>query len=213
MTSAWLSDYPGVTVERLLLLADIVRVAREGATDLHRPEDGETNWSLGVRGFERTNTAITWATQEYPWLAVVNGAGGGPVQFVFTIGGHPIRVCRGDADEVPLRYQQPCIPELVEQQCLLQIDGNIPAGRCLRLVVENGADGNPLHIYLHEIEDETGNPVRSFLIPKLAPSVNVTEFTPQAEPAEIPPVEAEPADSEAETEDANKKKKTGSDDE
>lgn len=204
MTSVWLEDYPGLTPERLRLVAGIVRTAREGAVNDHRPQTGETNWSLGVRGFERTNAAITQATLEYPWLAVVNGDGGGPVQFVFSIAGYPIRVCRGDADEVPQRYQQLCFPELVEQLNLPVING-VPSGRCLRIVVENTADGNPLNIYLHEIEEATGDPIRSCLIPKISTLVNVADFTLLAPAAVIPPVEAEPVDSE----DAGDYKKSG----
>jgi hypothetical protein len=193
------------------VVADMVRTAREGAADEHRPEDGETNWSLGVRGFERTNHAIETARVEYPWLTVVSGGGGGPVQFVFAIGGHPIRVCRGDADEVPPRYQQPCLPELAEQQMVLDIDSTIPAGRCLRLVVENDVHGSPENIYLHEIDDQTGDPIRSFMIPHIAASGQIMPFMPIVEPANIPPVVAEPADSESE--DVGADTKTGSNDE
>jgi hypothetical protein len=206
MTNAdWLSEYPGLVVDRLLVAGDIVRVAREGACEDHRPEKGEGPWSLGVSGYERTNAALTLASQEYPWLVVTNGAGGGPVQFVFTIAGHPVRVCRGDADEVPPRYQHPCLPELFDME---GVPDDTPVGRFLRLVVENAPDGSPLHIYLHEMDEETGQPVRSYLIPQVAHSTTVTEFMPPSEPpVMLPPVEAEPIEAE------EPKKKTGSDDE
>jgi hypothetical protein len=210
----WLpwADYAGLTQERLLIIGDLIRVAREEALGEHRPEKGETNWSLGVRQFERMNYTITWATQQYPWLYVVHGAGGGPVQYVFTIGGHAVRVCRGDADEVANRYQEPCIPELQHQQLLLLLDQPAPLNRFLRIAVENDQSGAPAHIYLDEMDTETGQPIRHYMIPAIAENTTVAEFSQQIPPVEIPPVAAEPIEDEEQDEQVEPKKKTGSDD-
>jgi len=204
-------SYPGITVERLLIVADIVRVARDEAVDDHRPDKGEDPWALGVAQFVRQNFAVVAAQIEHPWLTVVHGQGGGPVAFVFAIAGHAIRACRGDDAEVPYRYQQPTLFEQDQQQMLIAIDPNIPTGVCLRLAVENDPMGRPLYVYLHEINETTGEPVRSYLIPKLEATTNVTPFTPPVEPpANLPPVSAEPSEAEQEKDEP---KKTGSDDE
>jgi hypothetical protein len=192
---AWLpwNTYPGLALERLVIVANVVRVARTEAIEEHRPDKGETNWSLGVRQFERQNNSIVWAAQSNSWLTVLSGAGGGPVQFVFAIGGHSIRVCRGGPDEVPARYQQLCFPEVLQQQAVLDIDGEVPPGICLRMAIENGSTGAPADIYLDEIDEETGTVLRNYLVPQVAMTTQITPFAPpQAAPANIPPVTAQP---------------------
>lgn len=202
MANTWnpSETYPGVTVERLVVLAGIVRSAREGAALNHDPASGETNWTLGVRAFERTNHAIAAAVIEHPWLSVVQGAEGGPVQFVFAVGGHAVRVCRGDADEVPLRYRQPCLPE-IEQQEKLQLESGADSalGRCLRLVVENDAEGMPHRIFLAQVDELTGVVVANFLIPSVVVPANVTAFVvPTVAPVELPQVHAQAIDDDQE---------------
>lgn len=205
------SDYPGLTLDRLLSVGDIIRAARDGAADDHRPEMYETNWSLGVRAFERTCGAIRWATQTHAWLHIVAGFVGGPVHFVMSIGGHPVRFYRGSPVNVPQRYREPSFPELIEQQHALELDGHLPSGRSLRIVIENAADGRPGSIYFVEISDDTGIATNTFLIP-LPSGVTVVPFGAANEPpASIPPVTAEPVD-DHQDEDTSKGKKTGSDD-
>jgi hypothetical protein len=197
-------------LERLLIVADIMRDARDGAADDHRPDKGETNWSLGVRAYERTCAALTVAAfTKYPWLFIVSGAGGGPVHFVMTIGGHPVRFYRGEPDDIPARYQQPSLIEMLEQEKALALDANLPEDRYLRIAIENDVDGRPLNLYLVEMSGV--HDPRIFLIPVLAKSTTVTEFIPQVPPAKIPPVTAEPAENEDEQQ--KKADKTGSDDE
>lgn len=212
MNHAWLpsNEYPGITPERLLIVGDIIRVARGEAADDHRPEKFETNWSLGVRGYERTCGALTWAAQSYPWLTIVSGAGGGPVHFVMTIGGHPVRFYRGGPDDVPERYQQTSLFELLEQQKAQEIDSTVPVGRCLRLAIENHADGRPSNIYLVDMSEDSGAVTNICLIPSVATTTTVTEFAPTVPPAVIPPVSAEALEEQDENQQDNK---TGSDDE
>jgi hypothetical protein len=203
------SDYPALTQDRLLIVGDIIRSARSEALNEHRPDKWETNWSLGVRQYERTNGSISYATQQYPWLRVISGIGGGPVQYVFAVGEIPIRVCRGDGDDVSPRYQEPCFPELDQQYTLIALEQTVPEGRFLRIAVENDADGSPVNIYLHEM-DESGKPIRSYVIPVLA--AMVLEFSAPPAAVDLPPVVAEAVDDEAEAETLDEdNKKTGSD--
>jgi hypothetical protein len=189
---SWYLEYPGVTLSRLLILADIVRRVRNEAVDDHRPERFETNWSLGARQYERTAGALTGASMEYPWLTVVAGASGGAVQYVFAIGGHCVRFCRGDEIEVARRYQSPCFPE-IEQRMLFGDEPN--ANRWLRLVIDNTPEGRPDSLWLMEIDGDTGETTRAFLIPEVVGPAVVTEFVaPPEPPVVIPPVSAEIAD-------------------
>ena len=170
---------------------------------------GEGNWSLGVRGYERTCWALTWATETYKWLSVVAGSCGGPVHFVMSIGGHAVRFYHGRPDNVPPRYRQPSFPEL---QHALEFEGGLPPGRSLRIAIQNDDEGRPERINLVEINDATGDTTDTFLIP--APSQGaIMPFGAAPEPpASIPPVLAEPVDDQH-GEGGTKGKKTGSDDE
>ena len=200
------TDYPGITPDRLLVVGARIRDVRNEAVDDHRPAKWETNWSLGVRQYERTCGALNWASNEVPWLTVVSG-GLGAVQYVFAIGGHPIRFCRGDEEEIAARYQQPCFPEIAQQQTFF----GSSQGRLLRIAIENGPECRPAVIRLMEI-DADGVPVRSHMIPEVAATTTITPFTqPSEPPVQIPPVVAEA------TEDAKQQNqeedKTGSDEE
>jgi hypothetical protein len=212
MTDEWIpwERYPGLTLDKLLVTADIVRQARTGAAEDHHPEKFETNWSLGVSGYERTCGQLTWSQQEYPWLCVTSGAGGGPVHFVMTVAGHAMRFYRGEPDEIPTRYKTLSFPELIELQKAHVLNSSLAENRGLRLAVDlDRSSGMPTDIYLVEMDEPTGNPINVFLIPARAHSTTVIEFTPQGPPAvELPPVSAEAIEGEAE----EKKDKTGSDD-
>jgi hypothetical protein len=198
-----------------MIAGDIIRIAREEAVDDHRKEKGESNWSLGCRQHERTNFAIGMARQQYPWLMVVAGFGTGPQEFVFAISGHPIRVCKGEHDEIPPRFQEPCFPELQQQQLLAALEQVPVEKRILRVVVENDGEGAPDDIYLVEVDEDTGEPLRWFLIPPLANTGLVAPFLKQVPPVNIPRVVAEAVDdiasSAEDTTATGREKKTGSD--
>ena len=200
------TDYPGITPDRLLVVGARIRDVRNEAVDDHRSAKGETNWSLGVRQYERTCSALSWASIEFPWLTVVSG-GLGAVQYVFAIGGHPIRFCRGDEEEITARYREPCFPEMIQQQTFF----GSSQGRWLRIVIENGPECRPAVIRLMEI-DADGVPVHFYVIPEVTVTTTITPFTPPSEPpVQIPPVVAEATDdAEQQNQDEDK---TGSDDE
>ena len=185
------NDYPGLTLERLLCIGEVIRTARDGAADDHRPEMHESNRSLGVRSYERTCGTLVWAAVQYDWLTVVTGNGGGPVHFVMTMGGHAVRFYRGSPESVPERYRQRSFPELIQQQQALELDDNLPLGRSLRIAIENDEDGHPESIYLVEISD-AGDATNIFLIP-LPGQVTIASFGSEP-PANIEPVSAEPVD-------------------
>ena len=202
-------DYTGLTLDRLACVADLIRAARDGAADDHRPEMYEGNWSLGVRCYERTCGALAWATQTHEWLSIITGSEGGPVHFVMSIGGHAVRFYHGSPDSVPQRYRHRSPPEL---QYALELDGHLPSDRSLRISIENDEHGRPESIWLIEIRNDTGNATNTFLIP-LSSQGAVVPFGPASEPpANIPPVSAEPVDDE-EHESSIKGTKTGSGDE
>lgn len=185
------NHYPGLTFDRLVCVADIIRAARDGAADDHHPETGEGPWSLGVRCYERTCAALSWNTETHEWLTIVTGSEGGPVHFVMSIGGHAVRFCHGTPEDIPRRYRERSFPEF-EQQLVLELDGDLPTNRALRIVIENDASGHPEAICLVEISNDTGKATNAYFIPQSSPAT-VAPFAPSIEPpASIGPVSAEP---------------------
>ena len=121
---------------------------------------GKPTGASGFAQYERTCGALNWASNDYPWLTVIAGGLGSGAGTCFAIGGHPIRFCRGDEEEIAVRMtQQPCFPELLQQQTLF----GSAQDRWLRIVIENGPEGRPSDIRLMEI-DADGAPIRSYLI-------------------------------------------------
>lgn len=141
---------------------------------------------------------------QHPWLQVITGASGGPVHFVMSVGGHPIRFYSGEPDDIPDRYRQLSLPELVEQQRTLALDDDIPVGRILRISIITDTHFRPSTITLVEMDEQTGETINFYIIPPLAATTTVTEFVPPVKPVDIPPVSAEPIDAEEQQE---KKKK------
>ena len=186
------NDYAGLTLDRLLCVGEIIRGARDAAVDDHRPDKHESNWSLGVRCYERTCGALTTAAQEHEWLNIPAGIGAGPVHFVMSIGGHAVRFYRGSPDDAPERYRHPSFPELLEHQYALELDNELPLDRSLRIAIENDEDGRPESLYVVELSATTGITTNTFLIP-LTDTVEL--FGVPNEPSvNIPPVLAEAVD-------------------
>ena len=183
------ATYPGVTAERLAEVANTIWAARNEAADDYRPDKGETNWSLGVCAFERTCYAVSQASIASSWLTIKSGTGGGPVVFVFSIGGHPVRFFRGEPEDIPERYRMLPFPECDEQREAAKQYALLPPGRALRFVIENDSTGRPVVIYLVEMDGETGKSLSVYEIPR--EGRNVTPFARPSPPANIPPVTAE----------------------
>jgi hypothetical protein len=60
--------HPDLTQDRLRIMAQVIVEARRGALELHDPEAGETNISLGTRTRERACQAFRLLASECDWL-------------------------------------------------------------------------------------------------------------------------------------------------
>jgi hypothetical protein len=185
----WLpSDYyPGLKRQRLRIVADLLNDARNGAVDDHRPETGESSWSVGVRGYERGEVSVIRGQVKYEWLRVVNGVDAGPSMFVFKIGIHPIRFLHGTPDDIPAKYEKPVLPEIEEMQQALALDGALPKYRILRMCV----DTNPhtlrvKRIVLAELNEATGQVLNQYLIRENEAQSAAAPVVPFAPPAPPP---------------------------
>lgn len=85
--------------ERLVTLANIIRTVRDGAVELHQPDEGDGYWSLGCRIYERTINAIHLESQNIPWLKVNRKN----LYFLMLINGVPVRLHKGDIENPGFR--------------------------------------------------------------------------------------------------------------
>jgi hypothetical protein len=173
--------YPDLTSERLGTVASILARERDDAATDHRPEKGETDFTLGVSAWERTKAAIIHAAQDHRWLHIVDGGEAGPSEFVFSIGVYPFRFYHGTPKETPTRY---LLRTEVEKQYPLFFDANqqlLPKGHCLRFSIATNGRRRTATIELVEI-DQYEEIVDTWTIPFSATST-VTVF-PGAQKAE-----------------------------
>jgi hypothetical protein len=175
------SHYPGLTLDRLSIVAQLLVNARDGAVDDHRPHTGESSWSLGVRAYERSEIAIISASKTHHWLRVIAGQGGGPSMFVAAIGPHPTRFCHGAPDDIPAKYECGVFPEMQGIFEAMKLDGGLPEDRILRFVVSTGNDLRVTEVELVELNEKTGEPLNRFAIYAANSASNpIVAFTPTA---------------------------------
>jgi hypothetical protein len=190
--------YPDLSLDRLCILAELIRSVRHQAIALHEPENGDGDWCLGCRIYERTCFAIREAAKKYDWLGIIPETK--TLQFSFSIGSMPFRFYRGDPDDPPSHYLAHTFGELHCIQLALEIEGLPPLDKILRLAVETSASREVSVISVVE-SDESGEVKNTFGIPLYAEVPGVTPM--QTPPVSLPPAVAPPLPNESQ----EKKKK------
>ena len=180
-------EYPEVTKDRLVVIANIIRDVRNSAAEKYDPSAGDGPWSLGCTGYERTCNKLSEAGRDHPWLSV-NRINGNPLCLCFCIGLVPFRFYRGQADDPPQKYRSVTYPELSSRQLALDLGVAIPSDGTLRLAVETDALGRAKTISVVEL-DELGEPIRRYIVPE-GQSDNVLPLRPR--PIETPAPIIEP---------------------
>ena len=162
--------YPDLTEERLQTLAELIRGVRAEAVRLHEPHNGDGEWSLGCRSYERTCFAFRQASNQYEWLGIMLETKA--LQFSFSVGSIPFRFYKGDPDDPPSHYWAHTFGELHCIQLSLELEGMPPIDRVLRLAVETGPDRQVTAITLVEC-DERGDVKNSYNIPLRRENPNI----------------------------------------
>ena len=116
----WLK-YPDLTQTRLTTLASEIRRVRSECVALHTPEDGDGDWSLGCRVYQRTFFAIRELAKIVDWLTINPELKA--LQFSFSVGSVPLRYYKGDPDDPPSRYLTHSDGELQHLQTLFRFRG------------------------------------------------------------------------------------------
>lgn len=166
--------YPSLTLENLTFVAGIMRDARDGAVQLHDPEAGDSNWSLGCRAYSRIMAQLRRASLITPWLTVLPETQA--LRFTFAVGSVPLKFYRGDADDVPQKSLERSWAELRQMDLAFKTDG-IEITDLLRIAIEPDASGKTSTVTLVEVE-ESGRPLRVFQIPLDAANVIVMKPKP-----------------------------------
>ena len=139
------SLHPDLSDDRMNVIAELLREARDGAVDDHRPSKGERNWSLGSRGLERGMHAIKEGALVYPWLKILNGSR----HFRFMIGAVPVAFYHG-------RARQPKASTLLRRadelrQTSLAFPG-VSTPPAIRIAVETDDTGKVSTILVAQVE-------------------------------------------------------------
>lgn len=130
------------TPERLGIVTELLVSTRQEALKKHEPSQGDTNWGLGCRVYERSCFAIRNAVDAHPWLEILDDE----LHFVFLVGGVPLRFGRGDHEGPSPHLLRRRPNEISAQQLALSDDW---VGWIWRLIVETDPDTlETSHVYL-----------------------------------------------------------------
>lgn len=179
--------YPDLTPTRLTALANEIRRVRSECVVLHAPEDGDGDWSLGCRVYQRTFFAIKELAKTVDWLTINPELKA--LQFSFSVGSVPLRYYKGDPDDPPSRYLVHSDGELQHIQLCFEFEGLPSANAILRLAVDVDAARQALSVSLVEI-DEFKEVIGKYRIPFDAQTNKLTPM--QTPPVNMPPVVVEP---------------------
>lgn len=131
--------HPALSRDRLVAIGERIQAGRNNALDRYDPTVGCTAWTLGCEAFAFQMHEITEAAVDYDWLEVLDPS----MQFVFSIGGVPMRFYRGAPDEPTKRTLRQTFPEF-EQLGLFSAEELIHLTRepLYRFAVETDLDGS-----------------------------------------------------------------------
>ena len=178
-------------LERLQLLAENLRDVRHDALEIHDEEKGDDAQVHGTVAYARQRRRITdlAASGEHPWLGIIDPSR----RFIFSIGGTPMRMYRGDARRPPERSLRSYVAELVALQMDLFADD--PAERAeskgwfWRMAIETDGAGLVVRGVVFQAHAQTLEVRNPFEIPLRDGGITIVNpVTPIARPGkEIPP--------------------------
>jgi hypothetical protein len=189
----WLK-YPDLKQEYLTVIANTLRRVRSECVALHEPENGDGNWSLGSRVYERSFYAIKELAKTVDWLTINPELYA--LAFSFCIGSVPLRIYKGEPDDPPSRYLSKSEGEQLAFQLCIEFDGLPTVDTMLRLAVTVDATREARWVTLVEI-DEQKEVVGMYSIPFEGEASNITPLqAPKVPPVSMPPAVAVPINKE-----------------
>lgn len=182
--------HPGLTEERLRIVAKVIRQARHEAVVRHEPSIGDNEWVLGCRCYAFTCAALRRIQPDHAeWLSILEGAAGG-LRFAFQIAGVPLRFYRGDPEDIPKNKAARSFPEIHAMQDAFEFARNYGLKpHAFRIAVETDNMGEATEISLVQV-DKNSEPVgERWVIAEEVPD-NVAQFPAKEKEKELgkPPV-------------------------
>lgn len=138
--------HPELAEERVVAVARLIVDGRQTAVELFDEQAGDNGWTLGCRAFQFARARILRAVDDraYDWLDAIDRS----LQLIFTIGGVPVRIYRGEADEPTDRTMRQSHNELRQLGFSFDERDERDEGRELafRFAVETDVDGSSLAV-------------------------------------------------------------------
>lgn len=155
--------------DRLVTIGKLIERGRNHALDRFDPGIGCTPWTVGCEAFAFQKFEIETAAFDVDWLEILDPS----MQFVFSIGGVPVRFYRGEPDEPTTRTLKQSFSEL-KQLSLFGADElvRLTAEPAYRFAIETDVDGALTAITFVVLAGET--PVLTWQIPLNEPVTRVS---------------------------------------
>jgi hypothetical protein len=156
---------PALQPSRLTMLAQLVVDTRDRTFAQANRAEGDTNWGLGCRAYERFAHALERLaeTSERGWLRVERQG----LAFSASIEGVALRIYRGAADRPPMRQVRAAaaLRRAEDARQLALFSGGAPASPWLwMMAVETRDDGFARRVVFYEV-DELGEMRNHWLAP------------------------------------------------
>ncbi|WNG34419.1 hypothetical protein F0U61_12835 [Archangium violaceum] len=162
--------HPGLTLDRLQIIARLLADIRERVSLHLEPEEGDLHfgmWVAGTMAHARTAYQLTRMvfSGDYSWLSIVDGS----MQFTFAIDRVPVRVFKGDPEKPSRSAQKKSPREAMIQLALFEMKemGGGDLDWQWRIAVEPEPTGEVFRITLVQVNVTAGvvNVRNLFVIP------------------------------------------------
>lgn len=167
--SPWEHD-PALTENRLIKIGRLIRQGRNDALDRYDQALGCDGWTVGCEAFAFQKHQIIKAAEFTDWLDILNPS----MEFVFRIGGIPMRFYRGEATDPHERTLRQTFAELNQMSLFASEELGRPGSHLLhRFAVETDIDGSITRITFVVLDGAT--PLLTWIVPFDLP---VTKISP-----------------------------------
>jgi len=152
--------HPALDRDRLITIGKLIERGRNNALDRFDPAIGCTPWTVGCEAFAFQKSEIETAALDVDWLEILDPS----MQFVFSIGGVPVRFYRGEPDDPTTRTLKQSFSEL-KQRSLFSPDElvRLTSEPAYRFAIETDVDGALTAITFVVLAGET--PVLTWEVP------------------------------------------------
>lgn len=152
--------HPALDRDRLITIGKLIERGRNNALDRFDPTIGCTPWTVGCEAFAFQKSEIETAALNVDWLEILDPS----MQFVFSIGGVPVRFYRGEPDDPTTRTLKQSFSEL-KQRSLFGADElvKLTSEPAYRFAIETDVDGALTAVTFVVLAGET--PVLTWQVP------------------------------------------------